>query len=53
MNAASKSIGQLMASGDKEAAEAKKQEVAQHKEQTKELGQSLAAAEQKAARPGD
>ncbi|PSK90139.1 serine--tRNA ligase [Taibaiella chishuiensis] len=47
MNAASKSIGQLIASGDKAAAEAKKQEVTQHREQAKELGLNLAAAEQK------
>lgn len=46
-NAAAKSIGQLMASGKKEEAEQKKQEVAQHKEQAKELTASLAAAEQK------
>jgi seryl-tRNA synthetase len=46
-NAASKSIGQLMAAGKKDEAEQKKQEVKQHKEQEKELGDQLAAAEQK------
>ncbi len=46
-NAASKSIGQLMASGKKEEAEQKKQEVAQQKEQAKELATQLAAAEEK------
>lgn len=45
-NAAAKSIGQLMASGKKDEAEAKKQEVAQQKEQARELGASLHAAEQ-------
>lgn len=46
-NAASKSIGQLMASGKKEEAEQKKQEVAQQKEQAKDLSNQLAEAEQK------
>ncbi len=46
-NAASKSIGQLIAAGKKEEAEQKKQEVTQHREQAKELAASLAAAEQK------
>jgi seryl-tRNA synthetase len=46
-NAASKSIGQLMAAGKKEEAEQKKAEVAQQKEQAKELSNQLAAAEQK------
>lgn len=46
-NAASKSIGQLMAAGKKEEAEQKKQEVKQHKEQEKELADKLADAEQK------
>jgi seryl-tRNA synthetase len=46
-NAASKSIGQLIASGNKEEAEQKKQEVTQHREQAKELAAQLSAAEQK------
>lgn len=46
-NAASKSIGQLIAAGQKEEAEQKKQEVAQHREQAKELASELAVAEQK------
>lgn len=46
-NAASKSIGQLMAAGKKDEAEQKKQEVKQHKEQEKTLSEDLAAAEQK------
>lgn len=46
-NAASKNIGQLMASGKKEEAEQKKQEVAQQKEQAKELAAQLAVAEEK------
>jgi seryl-tRNA synthetase len=44
-NAAAKLIGQLMASGQKEEAEQKKQEVAQGKERTKELNQQLLDAE--------
>jgi len=44
-NAASKSIGQLMAQGNKEEAEAKKIEVAAHRETAKELTQKLAAIE--------
>jgi seryl-tRNA synthetase len=47
INTASKSIGQLMASGNKEEAESKKQEVTLQKEQTKDLTLKLAAAEQK------
>ena len=46
-NAASKSIGQLIAAGNKEEAEQKKQEVAQHREQAKELAAQLGTAEQK------
>lgn len=45
MNAASKEIGMLMGKGDKEAAEAKKQEVSQYKSQQQLLGQQLADAE--------
>ncbi|RYZ47759.1 MAG: serine--tRNA ligase [Sphingobacteriales bacterium] len=44
-NAASKSIGQLIAAGKKEEAELKKQEVKQHREQERELGEALSAAE--------
>jgi seryl-tRNA synthetase len=44
-NAAAKLIGQLMASGQKEEAEQKKQEVAQGKERTKDLNQQLLDAE--------
>lgn len=46
INAASKNIGQLMAQGKKEEAEALKAEVASHKEQTKELAAKLAEMEQ-------
>jgi len=46
INAASKNIGQLMAQGKKEEAEAIKAEVATHKEQTKELAAKLAELEQ-------
>jgi seryl-tRNA synthetase len=46
INSASKSIGQLMGQGKKDEAEAMKAEVAQHKEQTKELADKLAALEQ-------
>lgn len=42
VNAASKSIGQLMAKGEKEEAEKMKAQVGQHKEQMKELAQKLA-----------
>lgn len=42
INAASKSIGQLMAKGQKDEAEQLKAEVAQNKDKTKELGQKLA-----------
>jgi seryl-tRNA synthetase len=45
INTASKSIGQLMAKGDKEAAEQLKEQVAQHKEQAKELSQRLSILE--------
>jgi seryl-tRNA synthetase len=41
INSASKNIGQLMAKGEKEQAEAEKAKVAQHKEQTKELSDKL------------
>ncbi|WP_118974635.1 serine--tRNA ligase [Taibaiella koreensis] len=44
-NAASKSIGQLIAAGKKEEAEQKKQEVTQHREEAKELANRLAEAE--------
>lgn len=47
MNQASKAIGQLMASGDKEAAEAQKAEVNQMKEEAKKSGDSLAELEVK------
>lgn len=47
MNAASKQIGQLMAKGDKEAAEAKKAEVANDKEQIKEKETALQAVQEK------
>lgn len=46
INAASKNIGQLMAQGKKDEAEALKAEVASHKEQTKELAAKLAEMEQ-------
>lgn len=46
INSASKSIGQLMAKGEKEEAEKAKAEVAQNKEKTKELAQKLAELEQ-------
>lgn len=46
-NAASKSIGQLIAAGKKEEAEQKKQEVAQHREEAKTLATRLAEAEQR------
>jgi len=46
-NAASKSIGQLMAQGKKEEAEAKKIEVAAHRETAKELAQRLADIEER------
>lgn len=45
MNAASKEIGMLMGKGEKEAAEAKKQEVSQFKTQQQTLNQQLAEAE--------
>lgn len=45
INTASKSIGMHMAKGEKEEAEKKKAEVAQHKEQTKELAHKLSALE--------
>lgn len=45
INAASKEIGKLMASGNKEAAEAMKQEVASYKEQSKTLSEKLSALE--------
>ncbi|RTL57154.1 MAG: serine--tRNA ligase [Sphingobacteriales bacterium] len=47
VNAASKEIGMLMGKGEKEAAESKKAEVAQYKESTKQIGEELAAIEQK------
>jgi seryl-tRNA synthetase len=47
VNAASKEIGMLMGKGEKDAAENKKAEVAQHKESSKQLGDELAAIEQK------
>ncbi|MGN6476151.1 MAG: serine--tRNA ligase [Flavipsychrobacter sp.] len=46
INSASKSIGQLMAKGEKDEAEKMKADVAKHKEQTKELAQKLAELEQ-------
>lgn len=46
INSASKSIGQLMAKGEKEEAEKAKAEVAHNKEKTKELAQKLAELEQ-------
>lgn len=46
INAASKNIGQLMAQGKKDEAEAIKAEVASHKEQNKELAAKLAEMEQ-------
>lgn len=46
INSASKSIGQLMAKGEKDEAEKMKANVAKHKEQTKELAQKLAELEQ-------
>lgn len=45
MNAASKTIGQLMAKGEKDAAEEKKQEVANSKTTIQELNDQLTAAE--------
>lgn len=45
INAASKEIGKLMASGNKDAAEAMKQEVASYKEQSKTLSEKLSALE--------
>ncbi len=45
INAASKEIGMLMGKGEKETAEAKKQEVAKHKEAQQQLNQQLADAE--------
>lgn len=45
INSASKSIGMHMAKGEKEEAEQKKAEVAQHKEQTKELAHKLSELE--------
>ncbi|MBS1687743.1 MAG: serine--tRNA ligase, partial [Bacteroidetes bacterium] len=45
INAASKNIGQLMAKGNKEEAEKLKAEVAQHKDQSKELTQKLSEVE--------
>jgi seryl-tRNA synthetase len=47
MNAASKEIGMLMGKGDKDAAESKKQEVAQHKIMQQNLSNQLADAEKK------
>jgi seryl-tRNA synthetase len=41
VNSASKSIGQLMAKGEKDQAEAMKAQVAQHKEQSKQLSEKL------------
>jgi seryl-tRNA synthetase len=46
MNSASKEIGQMMASGQKEQAEAKKQEVSEWKEKSKQLGETLANLEE-------
>jgi seryl-tRNA synthetase len=45
MNAASKEIGMLMGKGEKEKAEQKKQEVAQHKTSVQQLNEQLNAAE--------
>ena len=45
MNTASKEIGILMGNGEKEKAEAKKQEVSLHKTSIQQLGEQLAAAE--------
>jgi seryl-tRNA synthetase len=45
INTASKEIGMLMGKGEKETAEAKKQEVAKHKETQQQLSQQLADAE--------
>lgn len=45
INAASKNIGQLMAKGNKEEADKLKAEVAQHKDQSKELTQKLSEVE--------
>lgn len=45
INAASKEIGQLMGKGEKDAAENKKQEVAQHKDKQQNLQQLLSEAE--------
>src|ERR1700756_737149 len=45
MNAASKEIGMLMGKGDKDAAEKKKQEVAQEKISIQQLSEQLATAE--------
>lgn len=45
MNAASKEIGMLMGKGEKEKAEAKKQEVAQHKTSVQQLTEQLNTAE--------
>lgn len=46
VNAASKEIGMLMGKGQKEEAEAKKAEVAQHKESSKNIADQLSAVEQ-------
>jgi seryl-tRNA synthetase len=45
INSASKEIGMLMGKGEKDAAEAKKQDVAKHKESQQQLNQQLADAE--------
>jgi len=45
VNAASKEIGMLMGKGEKEAAEQKKTEVAQHKESAKQIAEELALLE--------
>jgi seryl-tRNA synthetase len=45
MNAASKTIGALMAKGDKEAAEKQRQEVSQYKSTLQQLSEQLAAAD--------
>lgn len=45
INAASKEIGQLMAKGEKDAAEKRKTEIAEQRNRVRELGSELAAAE--------
>ena len=45
MNAASKAIGQLMAKGEKDAAEQKKQEITQQKSTLQQLNEKLVATE--------